>query len=369
MHVAVRIAVFAAGAAVVLATLGSAVRTVVLPRGIPARIATTVFLVVRSLFRLRLGRSPSYERRDHIMSGYAPLSLLVLALTWLTVVLAGYAAMFWALTVPGVRAAFVTSGSSLLTLGFRQPDDLPSVVLVFSEAAIGLGLLAMVITYLPSLYAAFSRREAAVALLEVRAGSPASGVEMIERFARIEWMGGLKRIWDRWERWFVEVEETHTSFPALVFFRSPQPDRSWVTSAGAVLDAASLQSSSLEEHDPDAALCIRAGYLALRRVADFFGITYEASPGPDDPISVSREEFDEAFDRLAAAGVPMKPDRDEAWRHFRGWRINYDQVLLALSALVMAPYAPWSSDRSLARQRIKVMRKAPGEIRMRWRRG
>lgn len=362
-------ALFAAGATVVVSTLGSSVRTLVLPRGIPARIASAVFIAVRWLFRLRLGRSPSFERRDHIMAGYAPVSLLVLALTWMTLVMAGYTAMFWGLAPHGVRQAFTLSGSSLATLGFAHPSDLPSIGLVFTEAGIGLGLLAMVITYLPSLYSSFSRREAAVALLEVRAGSPASGVEMIERFARIGWMGGLKRMWDRWERWFVEVEETHTSFPALVFFRSPQPDRSWVTSAGAVLDAAALQSTALAEHDPDAALCIRAGYLALRRVADFFGLTYDPNPAPGDPISVSREEFDEAFDRLAAAGVPMKSDRDKAWQGFRGWRVNYDQVLLALAALVMAPYAPWSSDRSLARQRIKVLRRAPGDVRMRWRRG
>lgn len=339
-----------------------------LPRGIPARMASTVFIAVRWLFRLRLGRSPSYERRDHVMAGYAPLSLLALALTWMVVVLSGYAAMFWAVAPHGLRQAFTTSGSSLFTLGFERPTDLPSIVLAFTEAGIGLGLLALVITYLPSLYNAFSRREAAVALLEVRAGSPPSGVEMIERFARIGWMGGLQRIWDRWERWFVEVEETHTSFPALVFFRSPQPDRSWVTSAGAVLDAASIQSSALEEHDPDADLCIRAGFLALRGVADFFGITYEADPGRDDPISVTKEEFDEALDRLAAAGVALKADRDQAWQDFRGWRVNYDQVLLALAALVMAPFAPWSSDRSLARQRIKVLRRAPGDVRMRWRR-
>jgi len=165
------VVVFIAGAALVVAALGSAVRTVILPRGIPAKMATVVFLVVRRVFRIRLGRAPSYERRDRVMALYAPLSLLVLALVWLVVAGLGYIAMFWALGGRPLRYALELSGSSLLTLGFAHPRDIPKVLLAFTEAGLGLTLLALIITYLPSLYGAFSRREAAVAHLEVRAGA------------------------------------------------------------------------------------------------------------------------------------------------------------------------------------------------------
>jgi hypothetical protein len=339
--------VFVVGAALVLATIGSAIRTVVLPRAIPARLGSVVFVTMRRLFELRMRRVVSYEARDRIMAPYAPLSLFVLAFTWLVVVFTGYTAMFWSLGEGSVREDLTSSGSALFTLGFERPDGLPTAALAFTEAAIGLTLVALLITYLPSLYAAFSARESEVAMLEVRAGAPPSGVAMIERFARINWVGGLSSVWGRWERWFVDLEESHTSFPALVFFRSPQPQQSWVTAAGAVLDAAALHSSTLVEHDPDAMLCLRSGYIALRRIAGFFGIPYDDDPQPDDPISITREEYDEACDRLARAGVSLKDDRDQGWRDFVGWRVNYDGVLLALAALVMAPYAPWSSDRSI----------------------
>ena len=351
------VVVFLVGAAAVLATLGSAVRTVVLPRGVPAKLGSAVFVVVGRLFRLRLRRSATYERRDAVMAAFAPTALLTLVVAWLTITLAGYTAMFWALGARPLGVAFTDSGSSLTTLGFSQPRDLPSVVLAFTEAGLGLTLLAMLITYLPSLYAAFSRREAAVALLEVRAGSPPFGASMLERYARIGWLGGLSAMWDQWENWFVEVEESHTSFSALVFFRSPQPDHSWITAAGAVLDAAALASSTLREHDPDAELCLRAGYVSLRRIADYFDVPYDPDPAPDDPISVAREEYDEVYDRLAAAGLDLNPDREQAWRDFAGWRVNYDVVLITLCALVMAPYAPWSSDRSVAPFRVRVLRR------------
>lgn len=351
------VVVFVVGAGLVLGTLGSAVRTVVLPRGIPAKLNSAVFVVVGRLFRLRLRRSASYERRDAVMAGFSPAALLVLVVVWLTITLLGYTAMFWALGAHPVKAAFTDSGSSLTTLGFAQPGDLPSVALAFTEAGIGLTLLAMLITYLPSLYAAFSRREAAVAMLEVRAGSPPFGATMLERYFRIGWMGGLPAVWTQWENWFVDVEESHTSFAALAYFRSPQPDHSWITAAGAVLDAAALASSTLREHDPDAELCVRAGYVALRRVADYFAIPYDPEPKAEDAISVAREEYDAVYDRLAAAGLDLNPDRDQAWRSFAGWRVNYDVVLVTLCALVMAPYAPWSSDRSVTRFRVRVLRR------------
>src|SRR5439155_19720204 len=178
----VRWVVFAAGALVVYATIGSAVRTVILPRGVPARLARLVFVPMRDLFRLRAGPSASYERRDRVMALYAPVSLLVLLATWVVLVGSGYTAMFWGLGGRSLRTAITISGSSIFTLGFSAPSDLPARGLAFSEAAIGLVLLAMLITYLPSIYGAFSRREAAVASLEVRAGAPPSGVEMIEGY-------------------------------------------------------------------------------------------------------------------------------------------------------------------------------------------
>ncbi len=356
--VVVRGLVFGGGALMVIATFGSAVRTVILPRGIPAKLGRVVFISMRSLFRLRIGRNASYERRDRVMAAYAPTSLLMLLVVWISLVLVGYTGMFWGVGSRSVRQAFTLSGSAILTLGFERPPDIPATVLAFSEAALGLILLAMLITYLPSIYGAFSRRESAVTALEVRAGSPPSGVEMIERYWVLERIDQLDEVWVRWEDWFVDLEETHLSFPAVVFFRSPQPDHSWVTAAGAVLDAASLSLAAVDiPRNVRAEFCIRAGYLALRRVAVFFGIPYDPDPKRGDPITIGRNEFNQACERLAAAGIPLKPNLDEAWLDFAGWRVNYDTVLVALAGLTIAPYAPWSSDRSLRDWRPPLLRR------------
>jgi hypothetical protein len=355
----VRVLVFVLGAGLVIATVLSAVRTFVLPRSAPVKLSRFVFLASRFCFNLWTRRSTTYEERDRAMALYAPITLLILPAVWLTIVQIGYTGMFWALGVDSWRTAFEVSGSSLLTLGFARVENLAATMLSFSEAAIGLILVALLISYLPTMYGAFSRRELAVTMLEVRAGSPPSAVEMFARFQRLGRFDELHNLLVTWEAWFADVEESHTSLAALTFFRSPQPDHSWITAAGAILDSAALAASTLDiPRDVQADLCIRAGYLALQRIADFFQIAYNPTPSPSDPISISREEFDEACERLLQANVPLKPDRNDAWRAFRGWRVNYDGALLGLARLTMAPYAPWSSDRSLARQAASISRRS-----------
>ena len=353
-------AAFAAGAAVVAAVFVSAVCTVVVPRGVPVRLTRVVFRSVRRLFEVRSRLASSYEERDRAMALYAPLTLIVLPVVWVAITMLGFTAMYWALGVHPVRQAFVESGSSLLTLGFVRAEDLPTTVLAFAEAADGLILLALLITFLPSMYGAFSRREHAVAQVEILAGSPPSASEMLLRFHAIKGVDTMdEEVWEPWQDWFVDVEETHTTFAGLPFFRSPKADRSWVTAAGVVLDSAALYASTLDvPRSPPAELCIRSGYLCLRAIADFYGIRYEPDPSPGDPISITREEYDEVFDRLASAGVPLRADRNQAWRDFAGWRVNYDTVLVILAGFVMAPYAPWVSDRSPAgRYRPPVLKR------------
>jgi hypothetical protein len=356
MDVVVKVLWFTAGAALVFVVIDAAVRSLVLPRGSVVALTRVIWLATRRIFDLIAGRCTTYESRDRVMALYAPLSLLLLPVVWLAMILGGFTMMFHALGVSSWRTAFVEGGSSLLTLGFVRPRDLPTSALAFFDAAFGLGVLALFVAYLPSIYNAFSRREVLVAMISARAGTPPSAIEFLIRTSRIGELPRLDEVWERFQEWFAEIEETHTSQAALVFFRSPRHDRSWVTGSGVVMDAAALANSTVDiPWSPQAALCVRAGYSALRAVADFFSIPYDPDPQPTDQTSIAREEFDDACRQLAAAGVPLKSDLDQAWVDFNGWRVNYDSVLIHLAALTVAPYAMWSSDRSLTGFRLPPM--------------
>src|SRR6188472_316347 len=113
-----RLVAVLAGSALSLWVLIAAVRTIVVPRGDVVRLTRWVFVGVRSIFKLPLKRAKTYEQRDHALALYAPVALMILPATWVTLVLAGFTAVFWGLGIDPLREAFYLSGSSLFTLGF-----------------------------------------------------------------------------------------------------------------------------------------------------------------------------------------------------------------------------------------------------------
>lgn len=349
--VLVRVLVASLGGSLAAYTFYSALMTFVVPRSASNILSGAVFRSVRFFFNLVAQRLPSYEQRDSLMAVYAPLSLLLLVPFWLLLIAIGFSGIYWALGITPWREAFIASGSSLLTLGYATNDALLFHLFSFGEATLGLVLVAMLIAYLPTMYSAFSQRETAVALLEVRAGWPPTAAELIWRLysMKIE-DDDMRRFWESWESWFTEIDESHTSLAALVFFRSPRAGQSWVHAAGVILDAAALRLAILDaDFQVHPSLAMRAGIQALRHIADFFKVAYNPDPHfPEDPIGVTREEFDGAYARLSAQGVPLKGDPDLAWINFAGWRVNYDSVLTALAKLTMAPEVSWLSEYTFA---------------------
>lgn len=347
LEVAVRIVCGAVGLFVAVAVFLSAVKTVVVPRGGSLRITRALFWASGKLFNKWAHNRRAYEDRDRILAVYAPLTFVLLPILWVILTIFAFGLMQYAASGASVRDAFLISGSSMLTLGvlFNKGGGAP--LLSFAQATIGLILVAMLISYLPTIYSAYSKRESLVGLLESRAGIPPSALEMLNRYHRIQALDLLDSdLFNRWEDWFIEIEESHTSFAALVFFRSPLPERSWVTASGCVLDTAALYLSVLDRPwSPRAALCLRTGFLSLGRIAEQFGIPRTIEPGPDVPISIHRFEFDELVDQLVRSGLPVKADRELAWTDFRGWRVNYDRALISLADITVAPQAVWSSDR------------------------
>ncbi len=341
-----RVAASLFGILLVAVIIFSVVRTFILPRSSRDPLSSLVFIALRKLFEFRLKFLHSYRERDATMALYAPFALLSILPVWYFIAWIGFAFIFWAIGADGWYTALKQSGSSLFTLGFQSIANLPVLAISGLETVLGLIMVALLISYLPTMYSAFSRRETAVTLLEVRAGDPPSAIEMLLRYYRIHGLQELGTVWHNWETWFADIEESHTSLAALVHFRSPLPNHSWLVAAGTVLDTAALTNAAVDiPHDARADLCIRSGYLALRHIADFFEVKYDPHPRPDDPISISRGEFEEALDELASNGLSLKPDRDQAWKDFAGWRVNYDTVLLALAKITMAPPARWISDR------------------------
>jgi hypothetical protein len=270
------------------------------------------------------------------------LSLLALLGAWLLLFLLGFGLVLLAVEDGAFADALRSSGSSLFTIGFADVEGGASGV-HFGAAATGLVVVALQIAYLPTLYSAFNRREMLVTLLETRAGAPAWGPEVLARHHLVGIVDNLPTFYAEWEQWAADVAETHTTYPTLIWFRSPQRLQSWVGGLLAVMDSAALYLSLSPSAAPsEARLCVRMGYTCIRRIADVLRIEYTADPRPDEAIALTYEEFAQGVAHLALVGFPMERTAEEAWPHFRGWRVNYETAVYALADRTVAAPALWS---------------------------
>jgi hypothetical protein len=337
---------FVAGLVLVLWTGSSVIRSLIVPRGLASSLSTAVARAGRKIFVTLANRFETYEAKDKILALQAPISLLMLLFTWLILFLIGYALLLWPLIGDSFGQALLESGSSLFTLGFASTHVAAPTVVHFAAGATGLIVVALQIGYLPTLYSAFNRRETAVTLLQSRGGAPAWGPEILARHKMSDLTGDLPHLYQEWERWAADVEESHTNYPTLIWFRSPHPLRSWVLGLLSVLDAAALQLALQPTSGPiEARLCLRMGFGCFRHIADFLRISYDPDPLPSDPIELTYEEFLGGVERMAQFDFPIERSPEEAWEHFRGWRVNYESIAYAIADMVVAPPGPWSGSR------------------------
>ena len=151
-----------------------------------------------------------------------------------------------------------------------------------AETGIGFGFLAVVISYLPVLYQAFSHREVTIALLDARAGSPPTAAQLLVRLARHRNFAPLDRFLEEWERWAAEVLESHVSFPVLSYYRSQHDNQSWLAALTAILDTAALVIAGAKGVDPyQAQLTFAMARHAVVDLAQVYNVPpIEPDPGP-----------------------------------------------------------------------------------------
>jgi hypothetical protein len=338
---------FAFGLVIVAFATVSLVSTFVLPRG-GSRAQALPLLVgrlVRGGFLLLARPARSFARKDGILAAVGPVSLIAQLAVFLGLYVVGYGLMQWHWTGT-FPSAISEAGASLFSVGLVHPSLKGNDVLVVLAGATGAIAVALQIGYLPAIYQAFNRRESLVTLMESRAGVPAWGPEVLMRHQLVGITDALPALYRDWELWSADLAESHISYPVLIWFRSPEPGFSWVLSLLAVLDAAALHSSLSPESAPsEARMCLRMGFTALRRIARMLHWKYDPDPMPEAALQLSFEEFVYAVELVRQTGFPVERTNEEAWPHFRGWRVNYEALAYRLADSVVAPRAPWSGER------------------------
>lgn len=345
-------AVFVAICAIllILAVLWDAFETVILPRRVTQRLRVTV-LVYRITWPAYLAvvkRMRQSSRRETFLSFYGPFTLLMLLGVWAAALILGFALLQWAcgshLSTPdGSAAGFGTdvymSGTTFFTLGLGDvaPRTALERVVTVVEAGTGFFILALVISYLPILYQAFSRREVNISLLDARAGSPPSAVELLRRYGQSQNLQGVAPLLQSWETWAAELMESHLSYPSLGYFRSQHEHQSWVAGLATILDVCALVMVGIDGIPLQSA---RLTFAMARHAAVDLSQIFDTKPIMNAPESLRPLDMAVLRAALADAGVPMR-DGAEADHKFEKLRGMYEPYVKALGDRLMMPLPPW----------------------------
>jgi len=336
------------GIVLILLVALDAFETIILPR----RVARRFRLVRLITFVIQLGwKSLGYvtragARRESILSYLGPLSLLALFGFWAVLFVFGFALLLWGLALPLNAPDKVTSfttylylsGTTFFTLGLGDITPLPGVarLLVVSEVALGFIFLALVISYVPVIYQAFSRRELRISLLDSRAGSPATAAELLRRNHAGKNVEELRLLLRDWEVWCADILESHLSYPILAYYRSQHDQQSWVEALTVILDTSALILTGIEGlADEPARFTFAMARHAVVDLALVIGI-----PPTTGVNRLSAAEFAHLRDVLAASGIHLR-EGTATEQKLAALRETYEPFVSALADRMLVSLPPW----------------------------
>ena len=333
--------------------LWDAFETIIMPRRASGRIRLTRYFYRATWipFRASARSVRAGSRREGYLSLFGPLSLVLLLVTWAAALVVGFGLLQYADgssvrlggETPSLALDLYMSGTSFFTLGLGDAVPIGTMARVLSvvESGVGFGFLAVVIGYFPVLYQAFSRREYGISLLDARAGSPPTAVELLRRHTGSGGRDALEDLLYDWEQWSAELLETHLSYPLLAYYRSQHTNQSWLAALTAVLDTCALVMIGVE------GACARQARLtfamARHAVVDLAQI-FPAAPRAAGDGRLPPAALAHLRASLAEVGLPL-PEGAETDARLAELRTLYEPYVTALSRYLYQPLPPWEPKR------------------------
>lgn len=311
----------------------------------PSRlIGRSTFVAIRWVAR-KLPETSAW--RERMLAVFGPLLLIEPLFVWALLQVLGFGLIWWGLgdipNISGLGDAWYYSGVIFFTVGFGEivPTEVIPRTGAIIEAFFGVITIALVVGYLPSLYAAYSDRERTLMTLD------AGGTERITPTALVmAWAPDAdpKKIdaeFERWEMWAAGILETHSTVPLLALFRSHDRRQNWVTALGLLCDAALHAQIIMGATDGHAYWFLRRAEAVFREMTQGVDLSaYQmASEIPDE----ARPMFRNLYTELSAHGFELRP-YDEAIAYTGEARQSFAPAMEFLIDDLMCPRGFWSID-------------------------
>ncbi len=341
------------GVVIICVVLLDAFETVVLPRRVTRQFKLTAWFLRRTWIPWKniAGRIRTPSRQQSFLGYFGPLSLITLLSFWAASLILGFALLQYGIggheqlgNEPITFARIIYhSGETFFTLGYGDIVPTSSLARALSvlEAGMGFAFLGVVIGYLPVVYASFSRREIQISMLDARAGSPPTAIELLLRLAGSSENPIDQTVLDGclrdWERWAGELLESHISYPVLSFFRSQHSNKSWLGALQTMLDVTSLLITGIDGIHPGQA---RVTFAMARHAGVDLAQVVNARYDPLAPERLTDAGFDTLRDTLAAAGLKLQ-STEEARQKLTKLRSMYEPYLHSMARNLMVALPPW----------------------------
>jgi len=339
----------AAGLFLIVFVLWDGFETIVFPRRVTRKLRLTrLFYHYTWIFWTgTVYRFAPRRRVETYLSFYGPLSLIFLLVVWASGLIFSFGLLLTAFSPTSVTAGSTSifqnnlymSGTNFFTLGLGDvtPHTKIGRLLTVIEAGLGFGFLALTIGYLPALNQSFARREESISMLDARAGSPPTALEMLRRHSHTE---GLDELWDHlytWERWSADLLESHLSYPVLGFFRSQHDNESWISALTVILDVTSLMISGLSDSCKKQA---ELTFAMARHAAVDLAIVFNVTPKQPDKDRLPPADLQQLRALVAESGIQLQtgPETDQKLAEFR---VMYEPYIFALADYLCLDIPPW----------------------------
>lgn len=340
------------GGALVLIMAWEAFETIVLPRTVSRKLRFTslyfeaVWKLGSVLMRIVGNRA---ALRESILGIVGPLTLIVLIAFWSSGIILGYAFIQYGLATPmtggehGLGITLYVSAATFFTLGYGDVVALNAAGRVVSmvEAGTGFGMLALVISYVPVLYQAFSARERVSLLLDARAGSPPVAAELLETYG--DDLDGLRELFAEFERWGATLLETYLSYPILTMYRSQHEQLSWIASLTCICDACAFVQVSYQDESREMSRLKRQAqltYAMLRHLVVDVAYILDEDPVEPPVPRMAPADWEVVSQRLRAKGAPVCQEAMSCTT-LATLREDYEPYVYGLSLGVFLTMPPW----------------------------
>lgn len=347
LDMTIRIAAALLGIGCIFYFFKSIIRVGVLNQRYQDPLAFWIGRLVMRAFQCRIALLRMKDRKaNELLTWYWPMALIGIISAWFLLVTLGFALLNWAfLAKPTFIEAIISSGSALSTLGFSTPPSLSGQILAIIEGAIGLFLIVYLFTFLPGFMDLIHERGLRVEWVYARTNNKPSGAALIEWYATAGRLDDLNAIWEDWEVFFRNLGQSKSFLPILSVIRPLIPTHSWVCAFGALLDALALLISSVEKDARSARLCFDCGVESLQIIHSAMRGSLIVPRKSPDLLHVRRADYDVAWNRLAAAGLPMAADQEAAWLRFIECHKQYEQEIAWMAATLSDPFPYWHAEK------------------------